>query len=140
MTDPVSRLGEIKARLARITPGDWEVARGWDIDDEQRPMRYVRFSSNSDSTIMERDEDAEFIASAPVDVGWLLEHIEQQRMERHARDEAYRLCHQQHEDLRAQRQSAINEIEAAIASGQQGAGIGYALAAIRAALEADDDR
>lgn len=75
--DPASRLGEIKARLANATPGDWEVARGWDIDDEQRPMRYVRFSSNSDSTIMDRDEDAEFIAAAPVDVGWLLEHIEQ---------------------------------------------------------------
>jgi len=81
MTDPSSRLGEIKARLSHITPGPWEVARGSDWDDENRPARYVRFSPISDSTVMARDEDAEFIAAAPVDVGWLLEHVEQLQAE-----------------------------------------------------------
>jgi len=77
MTKNNARLGEIKARLANATPGPWAVARGFDYYDGL-PYRYVRFSQNSDSTIMDRDEDAEFISAAPDDVGWLLRYIDEQ--------------------------------------------------------------
>lgn len=77
---PVDRLGEIKARLDAATKGEWEALQGVDPDDG--PYRYVRFSSNSDSTVLERDDDALFIAHAPADVGWLLEHIEQLQRQR----------------------------------------------------------
>lgn len=73
---PVDRLGEIRVRLDAATPGPWGVESShgelWQIDGVLRD-RYGdnAITSNDRATI-------EFIAAAPADVGWLLEHIEQQ--------------------------------------------------------------
>lgn len=131
-SDSADRLGEIKARLANVTSGEWAVARGFDWDDENRPVRYVRFSPSSDSTFMDRDEDAEFIAASPADVGWLLEHIEQlqaklSRVERVLVDKQWEL-------VDGPLPSSL--VAAAVDSGD------YKILArdVRAALGADDDR
>src|SRR5882757_4715509 len=93
MTDPSPRLDEIKARLANATPGPWERARYHDSTcpadcDDPACFLYVLVAPSGmlgdvkdmepgevlylERTPSEAEADAEFIAAAPVDVGWLL--------------------------------------------------------------------
>jgi hypothetical protein len=93
MTDPVSRLVEIKARRAKITPGDWgvEEEHGRDFTDEgwsivrvgSKVGDKVSFVATTYAPGWEGNEqpeaDAVFIAAAPADVGWLLEQHQRQQ-------------------------------------------------------------
>jgi len=88
-TDPSSRLGEIKARLENATPGPWQnrnprIWGGQGLYDEviaPGPVDCTTHCYGGTSQVELTETDAEFIAAAPVDVRWLLEHVEQQRAE-----------------------------------------------------------
>lgn len=73
---PDQRLQEIKERLAAATPGPWNVL----YDDGSlhgTPEEYfVNFDAHRDSTNIEREADAEFIANAPSDIAYLLDLVE----------------------------------------------------------------
>lgn len=74
---PVDRLNEIRARLANATPGPWrtEYVYGIDSGDVFSPGEALPMATAFAFT------DAEFIAAAPADVGWLLKHVEQLQAE-----------------------------------------------------------
>ena len=69
----MSRLDEIRARLAAATPGPW---KSW-IEGQEgawggSPGVMVPATSGGDFIEAGRPEDAEFIAHAPADIAYLL--------------------------------------------------------------------
>lgn len=72
MADRVD-LEAIKKRADAATPGPWEDVV-WD-DPDEGPSRYVRFSPLHDTTLMNRDEDAAFIAHAREDIPALVAEL-----------------------------------------------------------------
>lgn len=124
MTDPVSRLGEIKARLEAATIGEWcadpvEDSADWFVHSAQGPAFGIVAGQ------VTHEADAEFIAAALADVGWLLEHIEQLHAELDAcrrwqakrvvaisADPIFGAAVAEVEELRAQRQAVLDLCDA----------------------------
>ena len=130
-------LEAIRARADAATDGPWEVSRGEDYRDGL-PTRYVRFGPNSDSTVIDRDEDAAFIAAARTDVGALLAEVERlrQRVDPSLISElgAQRM-HEELIELRAQRQAVLDLCD----ESDDASSVMLLRRSIRAALGADRD-
>jgi hypothetical protein len=88
MADPVSRLGEIRARREAATDGPWQWIHSTPPSLEGPNYATVIEAEHDggcacrqlcEQRLEVTTEDQEFIAGSWADVGWLLEHIEQQR-------------------------------------------------------------
>jgi len=92
MTDPTLDLDAIEARATEATPGPWRPII-YGESDFDGPGRYVSFGPDatciSDSTSMDSDEDAVFIAAARTDVPALVAEVRRLRAQR---DAALALC------------------------------------------------
>lgn len=77
MTAPDPRLGEIEARLAAITPGDWKYHTGTYVVEVLPEFDLHRFDQMSTEIfkVLESDGDGVFAANSPADVAYLLAEL-----------------------------------------------------------------
>jgi len=145
--DPSSRLGEIKARLENATPGPWqEIGTEW-TDDGVMVSGYVCYQSDVHQTQWSDitgdgvpAADAQFIAAAPADVGWLLEHVEQLQREVTRLNGNWAALSRERDLLWAQRQACLDLFGICDRQPHLGSRRGYvSVAALREAVGADDD-
>lgn len=79
---PVSRLAEIRARLAGVTPGPWTVDdRGSSIEivSQVELIAAIDTSYDVDFDRGACEENAALVAHAPADIEWLCDEVERLR-------------------------------------------------------------